>query len=159
MRRWRGSSTTAIRAARGAGQSRTGRRSIWSCGGKASPGRSCWLEYKQLHLVDGLQYAQHCAHYRQWRQTQDVVLRQPYPAGEKIFVDDAGQTLPVLNRQTKELRVAFLFLAALGASCLTYAEAQETQTLPHWIGGHTRAVEYFQGVPAVPVFECQTEIT
>ena len=110
-----------------------------------------WLEYKQLHPVDGLQYAQYCAHYRQWHQTQDIVLRQPYRAGEKMFVDYAGQTLPVLNRQTGEMRSAFLFLAALGASSMTYAEAQEAQTLPHWIGGHTRAVEYFQGVPAVTV--------
>jgi transposase len=110
-----------------------------------------WLEYKQAHPVDGLQYAQYCEHYRQWRQTQDIVLRQPYRAGEKMFVDYAGQTLPVLNQQTGEMRPAVLFLAALGASTMTYVEAQEAQTLPHWIGGHTRAVEYFQGVPALTV--------
>lgn len=110
-----------------------------------------WLEYKQAHPADGLQYAQFCEHYRQWRQTQDLVLRQPYRAGEKMFVDYAGQTLPVLDRQTGEIRAAFLFVAALGASCLTFAEAHEAQTLPHWIGGHTHAVEYFQGVPALTV--------
>ncbi len=110
-----------------------------------------WLEYKQAHPVDGLQYAQFCAHYRQWRQTQDVVLRQPYRAGEKMFVDYAGQMLPVLNRQTAEIRPAFLFLATLGASGLTYAEAHEAQTLPHWIGGHSRTVEYFKGVRALTV--------
>jgi transposase len=110
-----------------------------------------WLEYKQAHPVDGLQYAQFCVRYRQWRQTQDIALRQPYRAGEKMFVDYAGQTLPVLDRQTGERRTASLFLAALGASGMTFAEAHEAQTLPYWIGGHTHAVEYFQGVPAVTV--------
>jgi transposase len=110
-----------------------------------------WLEYKQAHPVDGLQYAQFCVRYRQWRQTQDIVLRQSYRAGEKMFVDYAGQTLPVLDRQTGERRTASLFLAALGASGMTFAEAHEAQTLPYWIGGHTHAVEYFQGVPAVTV--------
>jgi transposase len=110
-----------------------------------------WLEYKQAHPVDGLQYAQFCTHYRQWHQTQDLVLRQPYRAGEKMFVDYAGQTLPVLNPETGEIRSAFLFLATLGASGLTFAEAHEAQTLPYWIGGHTHAVEYCQGVPEITV--------
>jgi transposase len=110
-----------------------------------------WLEYKQAHPADGYQYAQFCVHYNRWRQTQDVVLRQPYRAGEKMFVDYAGQPLPILDPRTGEIRSASLFVAALGASCMTYAEAQEAETLPHWIGGHTRAVEYFQGVPALTV--------
>ena len=110
-----------------------------------------WLEYKQASPADGLQYTQFCQHYRQWRQRQDLVLRQPYRGGEKMFVDYAGQTLPVLDPQTGEIRAAFLFLAAVGASGLTFAEAHEAQTLPYWIGGHTHAVEYFEGVPAVTV--------
>jgi len=110
-----------------------------------------WLEYKQAHPNDGLQYAQFCAHYKQWRKTQDVVLRQSYRAGEKMFVDYAGQPLPILNPRTGESHPAALFVAALGASSLVYAEAQAAPTLPHWIGGHTHAVEYFQGVPEVTV--------
>lgn len=110
-----------------------------------------WLEYKQAHPDDGYQYAQFCVHYRRWRQTQDVVLRQPYRAGEKMFVDYAGQTIPLLDPHTGEIRQAFLFVAVLGASNFTYAEAQDAQTLPHWIGGHTRAVAYFHGVAAVAV--------
>ncbi len=82
---------------------------------------------------------------------QDVVLRQSYRAGEKMFVDYAGQPLPIVDPRTGEMREGSLFVAALGASTMTYAEAQEARTLPHWIGGHTRALEYFQGVPAVTV--------
>jgi transposase len=109
-----------------------------------------WLEYKHAH-PDGLQYAQFCVHYDRWRQQQDLVLRQLYRAGEKMFVDYAGQTLPVLDPHTGELRAAYLFVATLGASSFTYLEAHEAQTLPHWISGHIRAVEYFQGAPAVVV--------
>jgi transposase len=104
-----------------------------------------WLEYKQVHPDDGLQYAQFCVHYRQWQRTQDVVLRQPYRAGEKMFVDYAGQPLPILNPRTGELWPAALFIAALGASSMIFAEVHEAQTLPYWIGGHTHAVEYFEG--------------
>jgi len=110
-----------------------------------------WLEYKQAHPDDGYQYAQFCEHYKRWRKTQDVVLRQSYRAGEKMFVDYAGQPLPILNPRTGEIRRASLFVAALGASSQIYAEAQEAETLPYWIEGHTHAVEYFQGVPAVTV--------
>lgn len=117
-----------------------------------------WLEYKQRHPEDGLQYAQFCAHYARWQQTQDVVLRQTYRAGEKMFVDYAGQPLPVVDPRTGEVREASLFVAALGASSFIYAEAHVARTPPHWIGGNTHALEYFQGVPEAAVFESQTEI-
>lgn len=109
-----------------------------------------WLEYKHAH-PDGLQYAQFCVHFARWQQTQDVVLRQIYRAGEKMFVDYAGPPLPIIDLRTGEVREGSLFVAALGASSLIYAEAQEARTLPHWIGGHTRAVEYFHGVPEATV--------
>lgn len=117
-----------------------------------------WLEYKQAHPDDGLQYTQFCMHYKRWRRTQDVVLRQPYRAGEKMFVDYAGQPLPILNPRTGAIWPAALFVAALGASSMIFAEVHEAETLPHWIGGHTHAVEYFQGAAEVTVFESQTEI-
>jgi len=80
-----------------------------------------WLEYKQAHPDDGLQYTQFCVHYKRWRQTQDVVLRQPYRAGEKMFVDYAGQPLPILNPRTGEIWPAALFVAALvvASNCAT----------------------------------------
>jgi transposase len=116
-----------------------------------------WLEYKSAH-PEGYQYAQFCVHYRRWRQRIDVVLRQPYRAGEKLFVDYAGQTLPIVDGATGEVRQAQLFVAVLGASNYTYAEAQWAQDLPSWIGGHTRALAFFDGIPEIVVFESQTEI-
>ena len=109
-----------------------------------------WLEYKR-DQPDGYQYAQFCVHYRRWRQRVDVVLRQPYRGGEKLFVDYAGQTLPIVEARTGEVRQAQLFVAVLGASNYTYAEAQWAQDLPSWIGGHVRALTFFGGVPEIVV--------
>jgi transposase len=89
-----------------------------------------WLEYKQAHPDDGLQYTQFCIHYKRWRQTQNVVLRQSYRAGEKMFVDYPGQPVPILNPRTGEIRPAPLFIAVLGASSLIYAEAQRRRPYP-----------------------------
>jgi transposase len=81
-----------------------------------------WIEYKRT-APEGYQYTQFCVRYRQWAAGLDVVLRQPYRAGEKLFVDFAGQTIPVLEAATGEVREAHLFIAVLGASNFTYAEA------------------------------------
>ena len=64
------------------------------------------------------------------------MLRQRHRAGEKLFVDYAGATVPVENPRTGELRQAQIFVAVLGASSYTYAEASWTQQLPDWIGSH-----------------------
>ncbi|HSW09422.1 MAG TPA: IS21 family transposase [Bacillota bacterium] len=109
-----------------------------------------WLEYKEAH-PDGYQYSQFCAGYRRWTQKLDVVLRQSYRAGEKMFVDFAGQTVSVADAQTGEVRQAQLFIAVLAASNYTYAEATADQTLPSWIGAHCRTFEFFGGVPEVVV--------
>ena len=77
--------------------------------------RHLWLEYRQAN-PDGYQYSQFCFHYHQWRDKLDVCLRQTHRAGEKVFVDYAGQTIPVNDPQTGETRDACLFLATLGAS-------------------------------------------
>lgn len=78
-------------------------------------------------------------------------LWQEHRAGEKLFVDEAGQTVPVQDRQTGALRPAQIFVAVWGASNSTYAEATWTQTLPDWIGSHVRAVAFFGGVPQLVV--------
>lgn len=109
-----------------------------------------WLEYKQTH-PEGLQYTQFCQHFARWQATQDVVLRQTYRAGEKMFVDYAGPALPIVNPRTGEIHRASLFVAALGASSMTFLEANEDRTLPRWISGNTHAVEYFHGVAAAVV--------
>jgi transposase len=61
-------------------------------------------------------------------------MRQVHPAGERLFVDFAGQTVEVIDPATGEIRAAQVFVAVLGASNYTYAEAVWTQSLPDWIG-------------------------
>ena len=91
-----------------------------------------WEEYKAAH-PQGLQYSRFCAQYRAWASTLDAVMRQEHGAGEKMFVDYAGQTVPVVDRQTGEVRQAQIFVAVLVASNYTFAEATWTQALPDWI--------------------------
>jgi transposase len=109
-----------------------------------------WQEYKAAH-PDGYQYSRFCDHYRAWRGKLDLVMRQEHRAGEKLFVDYAGQTAEVVDAETGELRQAQIFVAVLGASNYTYAEATWTQSLPDWIGAHQRAFDFFGGVPEIVV--------
>jgi transposase len=74
-------------------------------------------------------------------------MRQVHPAGERLFVDFAGQTVEVTDPATGEIHTAQVFVAVLGASNYTYAEAVWTQSLPDWIGAHVRALEFLGGVP------------
>jgi transposase len=83
--------------------------------------------------------------YRNWARNLDIVLRQEHRAGEKTFVDHAGQTVPVTDPKTGEVREAYVFVAVLGASSYTYAEATWTRNLWDWCGSHVRAFEFFQG--------------
>ena len=87
----------------------------------------------QGELPQGYQYTQFCVHYRQWKATLDLCLRQDYRAGEKLFVDYAGLTIPVVDPATGQPSPAYLFVATLGASNYTFAEASRSQSLPDWI--------------------------
>ncbi len=109
-----------------------------------------WEEYRANHS-DGYGYSRFCELYQRWRHKQKVVLRQEHRAGEKLFVDYAGQTIPVQDPTTGELREAQLFVSVLGASNYTYAEATRTQGLGDWIGSHMRAFEFYGGVPEIVV--------
>jgi transposase len=109
-----------------------------------------WHEHKQIN-PDGYQYSQFCNHYRQWAKKLDVTLRQEHRAGEKLFVDYAGQKVPIINGSTGTIIEAQIFLATLGASNYTYAEASLSQNLPSWIGSHVRAFDFFDGVAAILV--------
>lgn len=101
-----------------------------------------WQEYKAQH-PDGYQYSRFCDLSGAWRTTLARCLRQEHRAGEKLFVDYAGQTVPVQDRRTGELRQAQIVVAVWGASTYTYAEATWPQPLPDWTGSHVRA---FAGV-------------
>jgi transposase len=104
-----------------------------------------WQEYKAGH-PDGYQYSRFADLYRAWVGSLDIVLRQTHAPGDKLFVDYAGQTAPVVDRATGEVRDAQIFVAVLGHSSYTYAEATWTQTAADWLGAHVRTLEFIDGV-------------
>ena len=106
-----------------------------------------WEEYRAVH-TDGYGYSQFCELYRRWKGKLSPTMRQTHVAGEKMFVDYAGQTMEIMDGLTGEVREAQLFVACLGASSYTYAEATMTQSLPDWTGSHCRAFAFFGGVTA-----------
>ena len=105
-----------------------------------------WEEYKNAH-PEGWQYSVFCDQYRRWLATQELVLRQEHAPGDKLFVDYAGQTVPIVDRHTGAIRNAQVFVAVLGFSNYTYAEATLTQGTGDWLGAHVRALEFFGGAP------------
>jgi transposase len=109
-----------------------------------------WEEYRAEH-PEGFGYRWFCKRYEDWSGALDVVMRQTHRAGEKLFVDYAGHTVEVVDPASGEIRTAQIFVAVLGASNYTYAEATWSQGLADWIGSHVRAFAYFDGVPAIVV--------
>ena len=105
-----------------------------------------WEEYRAVH-PEGYGYSRFCDLYRDWRGRLGPTMRQVHVAGEKMFVDYAGATVEVIDGLTGEIREAQVFVATLGASSYTYAEATWSQALPDWIGSHGRAFAFFGGVP------------
>ena len=78
-------------------------------------------------------------------------MRQTHVAGEKLFVDYAGDTVPVFDGATGEERPAHIFVAVLGASNYTYAEARWSEGLADWIGAHVNALAFLGGAPKLLV--------
>jgi transposase len=109
-----------------------------------------WEEYKQAS-PDGLGYSRFCELYQRWRGKLDVVLRQEYKAGEKMFVDWAGATIPIHDREGGITQAGHLFVAVLGASSYTYAEVTADEQMENWLGAHMRAFEFYGGVPKLLV--------
>lgn len=109
-----------------------------------------WEEYKAGH-PEGYQYSQFCEMYRRWRGMLSVWMRQTHKAGEKLFVDYAGQSVDVVDGSTGEVHQAQIFVAVLGASSYTFAEATWSQSLPDWIGSHMRAFAFLGGSPEIVV--------
>lgn len=108
------------------------------------------LEYLEQH-PDGYRYTQFCEHYRAWLTKRQLTMRQEHHAGDKCFVDYSGGRPHIVNPETGERIDVELFVAVLGASNYTYAEATLTQQGPDWIASHTRALEFFGGAPAALV--------
>lgn len=94
-----------------------------------------------------MSYGTFCRRYSQWRLRHQLSLRQVYKGGEKLFVDYCGLSVPVVHLETGEVVAAQIFVACLGASNYTYAEATPSQESAYWIGAHERALRFFGGVP------------
>jgi transposase len=110
-----------------------------------------WLEYREAY-PDGYGYSQFANLYRAWRGQVDVTMRQAHKAGEKLFVDFPGDTIPVWDRRTGEVAVrAELFVAVMGASNYLYAEAFASQELMYWVTAHVHCFEAMAGCPAIVV--------
>lgn len=111
-----------------------------------------WGDYQRDHANDNpYQYTWFCNRFRAWQKQTTVTMRMSHKFGEKMFVDWAGTKIPIINAVTGVVTEASIFVAALGASSYTYAEAFENEKIPSWIAGHNRACAYFGGVPEVVV--------
>lgn len=110
-----------------------------------------WEEYAEAHPGEHYSYSHFCVLYREWRSRLSPTMRQTHAPGDKLFVDYCGPSVPVIDALTGEARQAQIFVAVLGASNYTFAEATFTQALPDWIASHVRAFEFFGGVPRLVV--------
>jgi transposase len=111
--------------------------------------RLLWEEYAKEHSQDHYSYSQFCWKYRNWAKGLEVALRQSYRAGERVFSDFSGDTLPIVDGQTGEVSQAEIFVSSLGYSNYTYAEACPSQELPSLVGAQARAFQYFGGVAEI----------
>ena len=109
-----------------------------------------WEEYR-AEQPDGYGYSRFCDLYIGWRRGVSATMRQTHVAGEKLFVDYAGDTVPVFDAATGEERRAHIFVAVLGASNYTYAEGRWSEGLADWIGAHVNALAFLGGAPKLLV--------
>ena len=109
-----------------------------------------WTEYREAH-PDGYGYSRYCELYDRWEEKLDPPMRQNHKAGEKFYVDYAGDTVPITNPETGEVSQAEVFVGVMGASSYTYVEAHSSQAMQNWIGGHVRAFAYLGGLPQILV--------
>jgi transposase len=104
-----------------------------------------WDEYIEAH-PDGYRYSRFCDLYRGWEARLPVTMRQTHLGGDRMFVDYAGDKVPVvMDRLTGEIRDAHIFVAVMAASSLSFACATWTETMPDWVDAHVRAFGYFGG--------------
>ena len=104
-----------------------------------------WEEYHGT-VSNGHGYSRYCQLYREWKRCLSVTMRQTHLAGDKLFVDWAGDKVPIIDRLTGEVREASIFVAVMGASSYSYCEARWTETLPDWIGAHVNTLHFLGGV-------------
>ena len=111
-----------------------------------------WKEYADAHPDNHYSYTRLCELYSAWRaKNSEPSMRQLHKAGEKCFVDYAGVTVDITDPETGEVTRAQIFVGVMGASNYIFAEASSSQSLEHWLGSHTRMLEFFGGVPEIIV--------
>lgn len=110
-----------------------------------------WEEYQARHGAGAYQRSAFCQIYRRWEKHLKRSMRQRHFAGEKLFVDYAGRTVPIYGHHGEPAFHAQLFVCALGASGYAYAEATRSQSLPDWLASHVRALEYYGASPTIIV--------
>jgi transposase len=104
-----------------------------------------WDEYIEIN-PDGYRYSRFCELYATWEQRLPVTMRQTHLGGDKLFVDYAGDSVPVVvDRHSGRIQAAHIFVAVMGGSSLSFAHASWTETLPDWIDAHVQAFTYFGG--------------
>ena len=109
-----------------------------------------WEEYIATD-PDGYRYSRYCDLFRRWEGRLPLVMRQSHAGGERLFVDYAGDTVPVVDRKTGEVRDAHIFVAVMGASSLSFALATWTEQLPDWIEAHNATFAFLGGAPQLLV--------
>ncbi len=109
-----------------------------------------WEEYAGNNPL-AYKYTSFCVKYREFAKTQLRSMRQVHIAGEKLFVDYAGSTVPIVDAVTGEITQAQIFVATLGASNYTFACATPRQTTEDWIGAQVLALEFIGGAPRLIV--------
>jgi len=109
-----------------------------------------WLEYLRAQ-PEGYSYSRFARLYRRWASTMDLRMLQPHKAGEKLFVDWAGQTLNIVDAKTGQVREAHVFVAAMGSSQYVFARLYESEQLKWWLAGHVEAFEFLGALPEIVV--------
>jgi transposase len=111
-----------------------------------------WEEYVAAHPGETTyRYTQFCQRYADWALTLQRSMRQVHRAGEKCFVDFAGQTVPILDAAGATAYRAHIFVAVLGASNYTFTRATAAESMAEWLGAISLALEFYHGVPAMLV--------
>jgi transposase len=109
-----------------------------------------WQEYKTTTAL-GYSYSQFCHLHRSFVDALDISMRQTHKAGEKLFVDFAGHTIPIVDAKTGEIHSVEIFVAVMGASNYSFVRALKSQSLPDWIDAHRLTFEFLKGVPEIVV--------
>lgn len=119
-----------------------------------------WQEWSREHPGSCYSYSTFCRRFNRYRRCTRVTLRQQFRPGEKLFIDYAGLTVPIVDRSTGEVRELPVFVAVLGASYYKFAEVTESAELAFWLGSHVRTFDFFGGIPeAIVIDNLKTGVT